>query len=97
VGLEGLGCGQRDEGGLDQGGVLGGAAALDPGAASLVVGEGEVAAVVGTAFEAVEVLLVAPGLAVGVDDGGEVEAELLERGGVELLGLGQQGLGAAGA
>ncbi len=89
--------GEGDEGGFEEGGVLGGAAALDPGSAGLVVGDGQVATQVGGSFETVQGFLVAAFVAVGVDDGGQVECELAELGGVEVLGLGQEDLDSAGA
>ncbi len=65
----GLGCGEGDQGGFHEGGVLGGAAAFDPGAAALVVGDGEVPVEVGGAFEAVQLALGVPVLTVWVDQG----------------------------
>jgi hypothetical protein len=91
-----LGCGQGDQGGLDQGGVLGGAAALDPGAAGLVGGDGEVPGQVGGAFEAVQGLFVAAFVALGVDHGEQSAGELLEVGGVQSFGFGEQDLHPAG-
>ena len=92
----GLGCGQRDQGGLDDRGVLGRAASLDPGAAGLVVGDGEVPAEVGGAFEPVEGFLVAAFVAVGVDHGDQVQGGLLQLGGVEPFGVVEEDLDAAG-
>ncbi len=86
----GVGCGQGD-----QGGVLDGAAAFDPGAAGVVVGDGQVPGEVGGALESVQGLLVAAFVAVGVDDGEQVSGCFAQLGGVQGLGLGEQDLDAA--
>jgi hypothetical protein len=89
-------CGERDQRGVDQGGVLGAAAPFDPGAAGAVVVDAEEPVEVGGAFFAVELSFLTPGVAVGVDGGDQVGAELAQVGGVEALGLGEHRLDAAG-
>ena len=95
--LVGFGCGEGDQGGLDQGGVLGRAAALEPGTAGVVVGDREVPTQVRDAVEPVEGLFVAAVLAVGVDHTQEPAGELLQVGGVQRLGLTEQYLHPTGA
>ncbi len=93
----GMGCGQRDQGGLDQGRVLAAAAAFDPGTAALVLGDGQVPAQVGGAFEAVQLALGATVVPVGIDDGQESVGELAQLGRIQRLGLIEQDRHRAGA
>jgi len=93
--VAGRGCGEWNQGGLDQGGVLCGAAAPEPGAAGLVVGDVQVPVEVCGAFEAVEGSFVAPVLTSGVDYGEEAAGELAQFGGVQRLDLTQQHLHSA--
>ena len=95
--VERLRCGEWDQGGLDERRRPQRAAALDPGAAGLVLGDREVSAVVGGAFVTVEGFLVAAFLTVGVDHRDQVEGDPLELGGVQGLGVGKQHLHAASA
>jgi hypothetical protein len=67
-GRGGGGFGQRQQGGLDGGGVLDGAAPAQPDATGAVLGDREVAAEVGGAVLAVVVSLGLAFGAVGVDD-----------------------------
>ncbi len=86
----GGGLGQREQGGLDGGGVLEGAAAAEPDPAGAVVGDGEEPVVVRGPVGAVEVLLgVAFGL-VGVGDLGQVPGGLGQLGRRQLRGLVEQ-------
>ena len=86
----GGGLGERQEGGLDPGGVLDGAAAPDPDAAGTVLGEGEEPAEVRGAVLPLQVLLGLAFGALGVDDVDEVARGLGEVGGVQPPGLVEQ-------
>ena len=92
VGAGGGGFGERQQGGLDDGGVLDGAAPAQPDAAGAVLGDGEVAAEVGGAVLAVEVSLGLAFGAVGVDDVDQVARGLGEVACVQPPGLREQGL-----
>ncbi len=79
----GLGCGQRGQRGLDDRGVLEGAAALEPDSAQAVLDQGEEPVEVGGAFELVELLLLPGRDPVGVEDLQQPLAELVQLGGVQ--------------
>ena len=88
------GCraGQREQGGFEQGAVLGRAAASDPDSSGAVVAEGEVAVEVGGAFLTLQGGLEPAVHGVGVDDLGEVSPGPGEVGGVQGPGLAEQDL-----
>jgi hypothetical protein len=79
--------GERHQGGLDRGGVLGGAAAPDPGPAGMVVGDGEVALEVRDPRFAVEGTLLGTLVALGVHHRHQVLPGLRQLRGVEPLVL----------
>ena len=82
-GVGGGGGGQRLQGGLDDCGVLHGAAALDADAAEAVADEGQEPVQVRGALVAVELLLLAGGDPVGVEDLQQLVAQLVQLGGVQ--------------
>ena len=83
-------CGEREQGGAEEGGVLGAAAALDPDAAGAVGGDGEEPVEVGGAFLAVQLAFEGRSVAVGVDHVEDAASGLGEVGGVEPAGFLQQ-------
>ena len=88
------GCraGQREQGGFEQGAVLGRAAASDPDSSGAVVADGEVAVEVGGSFLTLQGGLEPAVHGVGVDDLGEVSPGPGEVGGVQGPGLAEQDL-----
>ena len=86
------GAGQREQGGFEQGAVLGRAAAADPDSSGAVVADREVAVEVGGAFLTVQGGFEPAVHGVGVDDLDEVPAGPGEVGGVQGPGLAEQDL-----
>ena len=83
-------CCERVEGGLDDRGVLDGAAAADSDAAEAVVGDGEEPAQVRGPLQPVQCGLLGAGGAVGVEHLEQVVAGLAQLGGVQRRGLVEQ-------
>jgi hypothetical protein len=88
---------QRQQRGFEQGAVLGGPASFDPDSAGCVERYREVAGEVGGAFLAVQLAFEASVLGVGVDHVDQVPAGAGQVGGVEVSGMLEEGLFAAGA
>src|SRR4029077_11820698 len=87
-----LGAGERQQGGLDEGPVLGRAPAADPDPASAVFGDRQVPVQVGGSLFALELGFEPSVDGVGVDDLGDVPAGFGELGGVQVAGLADQDL-----
>ena len=85
-----LRAGEREEGGCEEGAVLGRAAAADPDPTGAVGGDREVAVEVRGAFLTLQGGLEPPVDGVGVDDLDDVSPGPGEVGGVQMRGLGDQ-------